>query len=398
MTLENMYEIAKYIQEERIELNSENLKKIKQLDRFNPNHFILLRADNRILDLYLRQGSNFDLGDLLVTAMQKGLTYDQVLYYVQIVKEQLHEDKLVVMKACILAIEFSDDFILNMILKEKNSELISIILDPKNKEVIKDKNLVFLLSKLDSSKSMKLMIEAYQIANLKNNMAALLMFSKLSTEAKEVMLEALKVPEIASNLFWIHIISGLSYNLAIMKLAIKICIDPNFEASRDWLLLSLGEVNKNKSETLAQLLKNPLIQNDFVLANTLICAINNSYDANLENALLKASEKDAFDVQRLQLLVDASSRCIEIDIYNILKNPELLETLPGRTTEIPRFIYYQLQRYYEQAHNWSNEIENVQQLLEEGNIEEFVKAYEQAPTGLRLERINIPTKKDQIEE
>ena len=70
MTLENMYEIAKYIQEERIELNSENLKKIKQLDRFNPNHFILLRADNRILDLYLRQGSNFDLGDLLVTAMQ----------------------------------------------------------------------------------------------------------------------------------------------------------------------------------------------------------------------------------------------------------------------------------------------------------------------------------------
>ena len=50
MTLENMYEIAKYIQEERIELNSENLKKIKQLDRFNPNHFILLRADNRILD------------------------------------------------------------------------------------------------------------------------------------------------------------------------------------------------------------------------------------------------------------------------------------------------------------------------------------------------------------
>ena len=124
MTLENMYEIAKYIQEERIELNSENLKKIKQLDRFNPNHFILLKADNRILDLYLNQGSNFDLGDLLVTAMQKGLTYDQVLYYVQIVKEQLHEDKLVVMKACILAIEFSDDFILNMILKEKNSELI----------------------------------------------------------------------------------------------------------------------------------------------------------------------------------------------------------------------------------------------------------------------------------
>lgn len=34
MTLENMYEIAKYIQEEKIELNSENLKKIKQLDRW----------------------------------------------------------------------------------------------------------------------------------------------------------------------------------------------------------------------------------------------------------------------------------------------------------------------------------------------------------------------------